>query len=339
MFFKEVSFSEFGLLNNFTIHTLQNSFKINAIFGCLISKKISDHIQLNGANSIDLSDSPNPEIVFNLFQIFNTLPFYFTDYDTISLIQIFLYLRVNLSKFMSILLSYDQIQQCLSSPLLYVTNETEMLTLLVNKICENQENLELLKYTLFGACDPQCLNQLINSTQYKDINQTSFEYFKQVFQENFVASEHLSDCQIDFETLFSFSKGDEKVEDIFHIPLFASILPNSIRIETDKSSLFLTANQKKILRKFKQISFSNRDFERFNFLSDFENGAVIMIPNCVKTLPENCFSIFSELQEINLENIEEIRKDCFYYCRKLEKNSAQKILNLFIKVVLEVALI
>lgn len=187
--FQSISNFDCSLFNNFSIQLSQEVINCNYVFASLISNKIFRMTQINSSSSINLSEFPHPEIISSLFKIFEGSTFSFNDFNSELLIQTFLYLEVNISKFISLLTSFNSIQICLSSNLLHIQNENFLLDFIFNKINENKIYIDFIQNILLGACNKSLMTKIIYSLQFNEISSSLFIHLKESFCSNYILND------------------------------------------------------------------------------------------------------------------------------------------------------
>lgn len=155
----------------------------------------------SNSDFIDLCNFDFPEIVqiffdmlnggvieihqYNLQQILDTI--YFLEFDSISINNI-AQNSLNLDITQLISFPLNSIEEILSSNLIHITNENQIIQFILDNFHEKQDFLFLLYYIYFGFTDQYDFQYLIDLINFEDINEALFNHFKSSLMSNYLLS-------------------------------------------------------------------------------------------------------------------------------------------------------
>jgi hypothetical protein len=139
-------------------------------------------------------------------------------------------------------LSPDSIHSVISSNYLHLKNERQLLDFILKKIGKNRSNLYLLPYIFGSAVTNKSLFPLINSLQFKEMNQKIFVFLKNCFKFGYLTSSPAQDIMsFDFENINYLCNQTVKLTQLY------DSLPNSdltLNPKIELAMLYLKNNEK-----------------------------------------------------------------------------------------------
>jgi hypothetical protein len=165
-------------INNFKI-ILQDGITIecNHTLRSLISNKIMKIIRKS--NFIDFSSFEYPKMVIELFSVLKGKVSLFEGFNHKLLIETSLFVEVEVEMLKNIIqISLQDIslflsikfREILSSPFIYLNNETELFQLILDQIQEDRNNISLIKHIYFGLIDYNSFVHSVSLIEFSEIS-------------------------------------------------------------------------------------------------------------------------------------------------------------------------